>query len=93
MTKLNGQLIAHVTDETEEQFKQIAHMTGLSPSVYLRNMILDHVATKKAEFQSMQKIFNSQSSFEPMSTQSTQNSEASDPPAFMRVDAGGAVVH
>lgn len=59
MPKLLGHLATHVTDEAEEQIKALADLAGLSPSEYLRELIMAHLAEKQRQFQSMHRIFGS----------------------------------
>ena len=58
--KLIGHLATHVDDETESQIKALADFSGLKVSEYLRELIIEHLAEKKAHFERMQRVFGAQ---------------------------------
>ena len=58
--KLIGHLATHVDDETESQIKALAEFSGLKVSEYLRELIIEHLAEKRAHFERMQRVFGSQ---------------------------------
>ena len=55
--KLIGHLATHVDDETESQIKALAEFSGLRVSEYLRELVIEHLAEKKAHFERMQRVF------------------------------------
>lgn len=70
--KLQGQVTTHLSDEDARAFTGLADMSGQTVSQYLRNLIEEHLADKRREYQLMHDIFSSPSSISSISSNSAR---------------------
>lgn len=63
MTKLTHQITVHMSHETHEQIAALCVDADLSPSEYVRQMLIGpHLEQKRIEFERMARVFGSQRS-------------------------------
>lgn len=57
MDKLIGHLATHVPESVERQIRTLAAFSGKKSSEYLRDLVMDHLAKKEAQYELMQEVF------------------------------------